>query len=122
MAHFAQLDENNVVVTVLVVDNNVLMDNGVENEQLGIDFLTGLLGHSKWKQTSYNNKFRGVYAGIGYTYDESLDRFIPPKPYGSWTYDLSKNCWQPPVPYPVGDDNYQWDEDSLSWKLFQVNP
>ena len=75
MAHFAKLDENNVVIAVHVVNNDTLdFDN---EEDSGVEFLTGLHGHSKWKQTSYNNNFRGFYAGVGYKYDEALDEFIP---------------------------------------------
>ena len=80
MAHFAKLDKNNVVLAVHVVNNDVITLNGVESEQLGIDFLTQLHGHNSWKQTSYNNKFRKNYAGIGYKYDEARDAFISPKP------------------------------------------
>lgn len=80
MAHFAELDENNIVLRVLVVDNEKLLnDNGIEDEQKGIYFLQSLFGeNTKWIQTSYNNNFRGCYAGIGYTYDEVKDLFIPP--------------------------------------------
>lgn len=77
MAHFAKLDENNIVLEVLVVHNSVLIDNGIEVEQKGIDFLTNITGHANWKQTSYNSNFRGVYAGIGYLYDPELDIFKP---------------------------------------------
>jgi hypothetical protein len=79
MAHFAKLDENNVVLAVHVVNNDVLITDGVESEQTGIDFLTGLHGHTNWKQTSYNGNFRGTYAGIGYIYDEELDEFVAPE-------------------------------------------
>ena len=80
MAHFAKLDENNIVLAVHVVNNDVITVNGVESEQAGIDFLSDLHGHTKWKQTSYNGNFRKNYAGIGYTYDEARDAFIAPKP------------------------------------------
>ena len=79
MAHFAELDENNIVQRVIVVHNNELLDeNGIELEQKGIDFCTNLLG-GRWIQTSYNANFRGIYAGIGHTYDETLDVFIAPE-------------------------------------------
>lgn len=89
MAHFAKLDENNVVLEVHVVHNNELLDeNGVEQEQIGIDFLIAWSGGYKhWKQTSYNRNFRKNYAGIGYTYDVTRDAFIPPKPLDSATLD-----------------------------------
>jgi hypothetical protein len=79
MAHFAKLDDNNIVLAVHVVNNDVITVNGNESEQAGIEFLSGLHGHSKWKQTSYNGSFRKNYAGINYTYDQSRDAFIPPK-------------------------------------------
>ena len=77
MAHFAELDENNVVTRVIVVHNNELLIDGVESEQKGIDFCVNLFG-GRWIQTSYNSNFRGVYAGIGHTYDEALDVFVAP--------------------------------------------
>lgn len=80
MAHFAELDENNIVVGVIVVDNiNILDENGHENEKVGINYIHSILGNSsKWVQTSYNSKFRKNYAGIGYLYNQDLDEFIPP--------------------------------------------
>jgi hypothetical protein len=81
MAHFAKLDENNVVMQVIVVNNNELMDNGVESEQKGIDFCKSLFGQdTRWVQTSYNGNFRGTYAGVGYTYDAQKDEFVGPTP------------------------------------------
>jgi len=77
MAHYAQLDENNVVTQVIVVSNDVLIDNGVERGELGVQFCESHFG-GKWVQTSYNNNFRGVYAGIGYTYDADKDVFVAP--------------------------------------------
>ena len=85
MAHFAKLNENNIVLEVLVVKNEVILDeNNNENEQKGIDFLKNVTGHEKWKQTSYNHNFRNCYAGLGYLYDDQNDRFIEPKPFNSW--------------------------------------
>ena len=83
MAHFAQLDENNIVLNVVVVANSDITDeNGIEQEKIGIQFLKSLFGEdTNWKQTSYNKNIRKRYAGIEYTYDENLDAFIPPKPY-----------------------------------------
>ena len=78
MAHFAKLDENNIVLAVHVVNNEVITVDGVESEQAGIDFLTDLHGHSSWKQTSYNGSFRGRYAGVGYTYNPTTDAFEAP--------------------------------------------
>lgn len=117
MAHFAKLDENNVVLEVHVVHNNELLDeNGVEQEQRGIDFLINWSnGYLAWKQTSYNGTFRKNYAGIGYTYDPQRDAFIPPKPFPSWTLNEDTCLWEPPVPYPTDGNLYQWDETSINW-------
>lgn len=115
MAHFAQLDNNNVVQQVIVVHNNELLDeNGVERESKGIAFCQQLLG-GNWKQTSYNANFRKNYAGIGFTYDESKDAFIPPKPYNSWTLNESSCLWEAPTPMPNDGKPYRWNEESLSW-------
>lgn len=119
MAHFAQLDENNIVTQVIVVDNKDTMDiNEVETESIGIAFCQKLFGaDTRWKQTSYNNKFRVRYAGIGYTYDEARDAFIPPKGPPSWTLDPETLVWVPPVPRPEDGKMYIWNEDSLRWDL-----
>jgi hypothetical protein len=106
MSHFAELDENNVVLRVLVGDNNM------PNE--GYDWFVENLG-GRWIQTSYNGNFRKNFAGIGYTYDEDLDAFIPPKPFDSWTLNEVTCRWQAPVPYPQDGRIYRWDEDSLTW-------
>jgi hypothetical protein len=113
MAHFAQLDENNVVTQVIVVNNNELMDNGVESEAKGIAFCQSLFGGT-WKQTSYNGNIRKHYAGVGYTYNAVRDAFIPPQPYQSWTLDDDAN-WQPPTPMPTDGGMYSWDEATTSW-------
>ena len=114
MAHFAQL-ENNVVTKVIVVDNEVLIDeNGNENEQIGIDFCSHLVG-GNWKQTSYNGNFRKNYAGIGDTYDEVRDAFISPKPYNSWTLDEETCQWKAPVDYPTDGKFYGWNEETTTW-------
>jgi len=93
MAHFAKLDENNVVTTVVVVNNSELLVDGVELEAKGIEFLISLFGDSNWKQTSYNGNFRKNYAGIGYTYDPQRDAFIPPKPDGNYVLDEQTCQW-----------------------------
>ena len=115
MAHFAKLDENNIVLAVHVVNNDVITVNGVESEQAGIDFLTNLHGHSNWKQTSYSNSIRKNYAGVGYTYDASRNAFIPIKPYTSWTLDETTCRWEAPITVPSLDKRYNWDEESQSW-------
>lgn len=99
MAHFAELDSNNTVLRVLVVDNMMLKDEqGNEQEQLGIEFLKSLFGHETvWMQTSYNGNFRKNYAGIGYTYDQTRDAFINPKPEGEgWILDEETCRWSNP--------------------------
>ena len=85
MAHFAQLDENNIVTQVIVVGNSDIADvNGVESENVGVAFCQSLLGaETNWKQTSYNGNMRVCYAGIGYSYNASLDAFVPPQPFAS---------------------------------------
>ena len=127
MAHFAELDENNVVLQVIVVHNNELIDEtGQESEAKGIAFCQSLFGGS-WLQTSYNGNIRKHYAGIGYTYDAALDAFIPPQPYLSWTLDADSN-WQPPVPYPTDAGTgeppkmYSWDEATQSWVVVEGMP
>lgn len=119
MAHFAELDENNVVLRVVVVatkDNSTA--DGVEKESIGQAFCERLFGGT-WKQTSYNNNMRVRYAGIGYTYDETLDAFIPPKPYPSWTLDNATADWVPPTPMPTDGGLYSWDEATKTWVLME---
>jgi len=117
MAHWAKLDENNIVLEVNVVNNNELLDeNGQESEQKGIDFLTSWSGgYSNWKQTSYNGNFRKNYAGMGFTYDSGRDAFIPPKPYNSWILNEDTCLWDSPVPYPTDGKLYHWNEETSSW-------
>ena len=117
MAHFAELDANNVVLRVIVVDtkDNSTAD-GVEKESIGQAFCERLLG-GNWIQTSYNNNMRVRYAGIGYSYNPTLDAFIPPQPYPSWTLDNTTADWKAPVPYPTDDKNYIWNETTQAWDL-----
>lgn len=115
MAHFAELDDNNVVKRVIVIDNKDTADeNGNEVEAIGIAFCQNLLG-GNWVQTSYNNNFRVRYAGIGYTYDAGLNAFIRPKPYPSWTLNTQTCDWDPPTPKPDDGKFYSWDESTQSW-------
>lgn len=115
MAHFAELDENNVVTRVIVVGNQDIIDStGKENEEVGIAFCRNLLG-GRWKQTSYNGTFRKNYAGIGYTYREDIDAFVPPQPYASWILNDTTAQWEAPVPYPTDGKMYVWDEATTSW-------
>jgi hypothetical protein len=122
MAHFAKLDENNNVLAIHVVNNDVITVDGAELEQAGIDFLTELHGHTLWKQTSYNAEttgFRKNYAGIGYTYNVSLDAFIAPQPWTSWTLNETTCKWEPPTAYPTIDPEnpkqYGWFEPNQQW-------
>jgi lipopolysaccharide biosynthesis glycosyltransferase len=115
MAHFAKLDENNVVIDVHVVHNDVIVVNGVESEQAGIDFLTNLHGYALWKQTSYNGVFRKRMAGIGYTYNLELDAFIPPKEFPSFIFDEINLLYIPPTPMPTDGKRYSWNEENQEW-------
>jgi len=115
MAHFAQLNEENLVTQVIVVANQDTADqDGVENEAIGIEFCTNLLGGT-WKQTSYNGNIRKNYAGVGYKYDATLDAFIPPQPFASWTLNEETAQWEAPTPYPEDEKRYTWDEETTSW-------
>ena len=113
MAHFATLNESNIVTRVEVINNDVILDgDGVEQEQLGIDFLTELYGAGNYKQTSYNGNIRKNYAGVGHTFDSGRDAFIAPKPYPSWTLVEDTCQWTAPVTYPDDGKNYMWNEDN----------
>jgi hypothetical protein len=114
MAHFAELDANNIVIRVIVVGDADTADvSGAEKEETGAAFCKRLLGGT-WKQTSYNGNIRKHYAGIGYTYDAGRDAFITPQPYPSWALDDNAD-WQAPVPMPTDGKMYGWDEPTLSW-------
>jgi hypothetical protein len=130
MAHFAKIGLNGKVIEVQSVVNEVLHDaNGVEQENIGIDFLTKLTGWAIWKQTSYNTHggvhslggtpLRKNFAGIGYTYDEERDAFIPPKPFNSWVLNEDTCQWQSPIPYPSDDKRYSWNEQNKTWDLIE---
>ena len=126
MAHFAKLNSDNIVIDVLKVENEVILDGeGVEQEQLGIDFLTNLTGHTNWKQTSYNTSlgnhleggtpFRKNYAMIGMTYDQERNAFYEPQPYPSWSLNETTCFWEAPIPRPSNDSHetpYTWNEDA----------
>jgi hypothetical protein len=126
MAHFAELDENNIVKQVIVVANEELLLDGVETEARGVIFCKSLFGEdTKWKQTSYNGNIRKNYAGIGYDYDASRDAFIAPQPYPSWILNEDTCRWDAPVPYPIVDPEnpklYSWDEATTSWVEVELN-
>jgi hypothetical protein len=114
MAHFAELDQNNVVLRVIVVGNADTSDaHGVEKEYIGAAFCERLFGGT-WKQTSYNGNIRKNYAGGGFTYRADIDAFVPPQPYPSWTLDANA-IWQPPVAMPTDGGMYSWNEETTSW-------
>jgi len=128
MASFAKIGLNNKVIEVLSVVNEVLHDsNGVEQEVLGVEFLTNLHGWSIWKQTSYNTHggvhnnngtpLRKNHAGIGMTYDEDRDAFIPKKPFNSWILNEDTCLWNAPVDMPDDGKKYTWNESILNWEI-----
>lgn len=117
MAHFAQLDEHNTVLQVIVVSNETINNLPFpESEPIGVAFCQSLLGaDTSWRQTSYNGNFRKNYAGIGYSYSPNLDAFVPPQPYNSWILNEETCQWSAPVPYPEDGKMYYWDEPTTSW-------
>ena len=127
MASFAKIGLNNKVIGVHSLHNDVLKDaNGVEQEALGIDFLNNLhKTNDVWKQTSYNTQggvhklggtpLRKNHAGIGYTYDEDKDAFIPKQPFNSWTLNEDTCQWEAPSAYPDDGKRYEWNEETTSW-------
>jgi hypothetical protein len=121
MAYFAKLGTGNIVEQVISINNAVITDaNGVEQEQLGNDFINKLYNtRDVWKQTSYNNNIRKNYAGIGYTYDQQRDAFIPPKPYNSWILNEDTCLWEAPVAKPNDENNYNWNEITTTWDLVE---
>ena len=111
MAHFAKLGTGNIVEKVEVVSNDI-----ATNEQAVVDFLNNLYGtRDVWKQTSYNNNIRKNFAGIGYTYDQEKDAFIPPKEFQSWILNKNTCRWEPPVAYPSDSRSYKWNEENKTW-------
>ena len=116
MAHFAKLGTGNIIETVHVVSNDI-----ATTEQAGVDFLNNLHGsRDVWKQTSYNGNIRKNFAGVGYTYDEARDAFIPPKPFNSWVLNETTCLWEAPVAYPTDGNKYIWNETILSWDLTEI--
>jgi hypothetical protein len=123
MAHFAKLDDDNIITQVIVVSDADCKDqDGNEVEAIGVAFCNNLLG-GRWVQTSYNGNIRKRYAGIGYSYNEQYDVFIAPKPYNSWTLNVTTFDWDPPVPYPTESFDlenlsyYTWNETNRTWDL-----
>jgi hypothetical protein len=115
MAHFAEIDSNNVVLRVIVVDNkDTSTPDGTEVESIGVAFCQRLFG-GNWLKTSYNGNVRKNYAGIGYTYNAGLNAFVPPKPFASWVLNELTCQWQAPTPMPNDGKKYSWDEATTSW-------
>ena len=113
MAHFAKLGTGNIVEKVEGVSNDI-----ATNEQAGVDFLNNLYGtRDVWKQTSYNGNIRKNYAGVGFTYDETLDAFIPPKEFKSWILNETTCLWEAPVEKPTDDQLYKWNEEDQTWDV-----
>ena len=115
MAHFAKLGTGNIIEQVIVVSNDI-----ATTEQAGSDFINKLYNtRDVWKQTSYNNNIRKNFAGIGYTYDQTRDAFIPIKPFNSWILNETTCRWEAPVAYPDDENNYNWNETEQSWNLIE---
>ena len=113
MAHFAKLGVGNIVETVIVVSNDI-----ATTEQAGSDFLNNLYNtRDVWKQTSYNSNIRKNFAGVGYTYDQTRDAFIAPKPYNSWILNETTCLWEAPVALPDTENRYNWNEETQQWDL-----
>jgi hypothetical protein len=119
MAYFAKLGTGNIVEKVISINNSVITDaNGVEQEQLGVDFINKLYNtRDVWKQTSYNHNIRKNFAGINYHYDQARDAFIPPKPFNSWILNEDSCRWEAPVAYPTDGSRYIWNETIKNWDL-----
>jgi len=120
MAHYAKIGIGNIITKVHVLNNEVLMKDGEENEQQGLEFLQNLYNNKDlYIQTSYNGTFRKNYAGVGYTYDQTRDAFISPQPYPSWLLDEDTCRWEAPTPMPDDGKMYNWDEDTTSWVIVE---
>lgn len=116
MAHFAELSASSTVLRVVVIDNKDIEQDGIEDETKGIELCKTLFGaNTEWRQTSYNSNFRKNYAGVGFSYDETLDAFIPPQPHPSWSLNAETCQWQAPKPKPNDGKSYTWDEALLRW-------
>jgi hypothetical protein len=126
MAYFAKLDENNTVINVHAVENSVIIVDGVESEEKGIEFLQSIHRHPYWRQTSFNMvagthregkvPFRKNFASVNFTYDPVRDAFIPPKLFPSWVLDEETCYWKSPIPYPDDGQQYHWVEETQKWE------
>lgn len=121
MAHFAQIDDNNIVTNVIVInDKNCCGGVFPDSEICGQEFIKKLGLDGIWKQTSYNNNFRLHYANVGSTYDPINDVFIDSQPYNSWILNFTTFVWEPPVPYPDDSNEYYWDENNQQWIIYNT--
>jgi hypothetical protein len=121
MAHYAFLDEDNIVTEVITGVDEDVVQTDTDGTQVGgtseaWETFYGNFRGQVCKRTSYNNNYRKNYAGIGYVYDAAREAFIAPKPYASWILDEDTCQWQAPTPYPTDGKNYYWSEDDLSWR------
>ena len=118
MAHFAKLDSNNIVTEIIVVNNDVLLTaNNTESELKGKQFLNATFGSATWVQSSINSSFRKNHATVGSTYDQQKDAFIYPKPFDSWTLNLTTCRWESPIPRPDDGNEYTWNENDQTWDI-----
>jgi hypothetical protein len=117
MANFAQLDENNLVIQIIVISDDICGDYPFpDSEPLGQAYCQEIFGpETTWKQTSYNGSFRYNYAGVGFLYEDDADAFIPPKTFPSWLLDTNTYTWVAPIPYPSEGGSYYWDEEEQNW-------
>jgi hypothetical protein len=124
MAHFAKLDDSNIVLEVNVLNNEVINNLPFpESEPIGIEFLIEWSGgYTHWLQTSYNGNFRKNYAGAGFLYDPIRDAFIAPQPYSSWVLNETTCKWEAPIPYPTDGKDYYWNENLQEWEEVLLNP
>ena len=115
MAHFAKLGTGNIIEKVIVVSNDI-----ATTEQAGVDFLNNLYNsRDVWKQTSYNGNIRKNFAGVGYSYDQTRDAFIAPKPFNSWILNETTCQWEAPVALPDTENRYNWNEINQNWDIIE---
>jgi hypothetical protein len=122
MAHFAKIDENNIVQQIIVVSNeNCGNLDFPESESIGQSFINSIGLDGNWKQTSYNSTFRKRYAGLDDVYDESRDAFLPIKPFPSWVLNEETCLWNSPIERPTDGKLYRWNEEILNWEELTIN-
>jgi len=122
MAHFAEVNSYGLVLRVVVIDNNDVNANGGDQSvgaEEAVKKIVPFTSGNRWVQTSYNNNFRKQYAGIGYTFDSTKNKFIAPQPFASWSLDANDD-WQAPVAYPTDGEDYRWNEETQSWDAVET--